>query len=158
MRIEGQPIPLAIDNHAIIGSASAGGLAHPASLCAVASSQFELEFYQEQSGRQPVLEWLRHELAPDDRRTLGAAMWAILQQQGVGVCGTSFGRQLGGGLFEFRLREPPLNARVFCHAYGDRIVLLLGGYDKGRDPSQRRQEREISIARERLREWQRRQT
>ncbi|MGH7765561.1 MAG: type II toxin-antitoxin system RelE/ParE family toxin [Candidatus Dormibacteraceae bacterium] len=67
------------------------------------------------------------------------------------------GRQLGGGLFEFRLRDRPLLARVFCHAYGDRVVLLLAGYDKGRDPSSRRQEREIALARSRLSDWHSRQ-
>lgn len=70
------------------------------------------------------------------------------------VCGTSFGRQLGAGLFEFRLREEGLLVRILCHAYGDRLILLLGAYDKGRDPSERRQNREISEARARLREWQ----
>jgi putative component of toxin-antitoxin plasmid stabilization module len=80
-------------------------------------------------------------------------MWAILQQQGIGVCGSAFGRQLGGGIFEFRLREPPLLARIFCHAHGNRVILLLGAYDKGRDPSARRQNREIALARARLAEW-----
>ena len=40
--------------------------------------------------------------------------------------------------------------RVFFTAYGERIVLLLGGYDKGADPGKRRQEREIDVARKRL--------
>jgi hypothetical protein len=40
--------------------------------------------------------------------------------------------------------------RVFCHAYGRRVILLLGGYDKGRDPSDRRQQAEIEKARARL--------
>ena len=75
-----------------------------------------------------------------------------LQEKGIGVCATAFGKQLGKGLFEFRLRReafgtaPPgqhaaeqarILLRVFCHAYGDRIVLLLGGYDK-RAPTPRR--------------------
>jgi hypothetical protein len=46
---------------------------------------------------------------------------------------------------------------VFCHAHGDRLVLLLAAYDKGEDPSPRRQNAEIALARERLRDWQRRQ-
>ena len=73
------------------------------------------------------------------------------------------------GLYEFRVRStaaeieamfagaPPgakvgerVLLRVFFHPHGDRIVLLLGGYDKGADPSERRQAREISIARKRL--------
>jgi hypothetical protein len=34
--------------------------------------------------------------------------------------------------------------RVFCHAYGAKVVLLLNGYDKAADPRDRRQQREIA--------------
>jgi putative component of toxin-antitoxin plasmid stabilization module len=81
----------------------------------------------------------------------------ILQEQGIGVCGTAFGRQLGGGLFEFRLREGNLLLRAFCHAYGDKVILLLAGYDKSEDPSAKRQQKEIELARRRLTDWQQRQ-
>jgi hypothetical protein len=104
------------------------------------------------------------------RRALGHAMNEVLQQLGVAVCGTEFGKQLGGGLFEFRLRRDlregassgggkieRILLRVFCHAQGDRVILLVGGYDKGEHPSPRRQNAEIELARARLREWQRRQ-
>jgi len=47
--------------------------------------------------------------------------------------------------------------RGFCHARGDRVVLLLGGYDKGADPSRRRQQREIETARRRLADFLRRE-
>lgn len=85
------------------------------------------------------------------------------------MCGTEWGKQLGGGLFEFRIRhtsseiarmhgEPveggkpaeKVLLRVFCHAYGAKVVLLINGYDKGADPSERRQQREIALARKRL--------
>lgn len=115
--------------------------------------RYRLEFYADPAGAQPVREWLRKELSSEQRRTVGAAMLNILQEQGIEVCGSAFGRQLGGGLFEFRLREAGLLVRIFCHAHGDRLILLLGGYDKGRDPSERRQNREIALARARLREW-----
>jgi hypothetical protein len=103
-----------------------------------------------------------------------AALTLILAVHDVGVCGTPYGRQLGRGLFEFRLDEDEATVsrkwsagpsprgsvigarillRVFCQATGDRIVLLLGGYDKGRDPSRRRQQREIARARARLGEF-----
>ena len=94
-------------------------------------------------------------------------MLEVLQHLGIGVCGTEFGRQLGGGLFEFRLRrdladilgkggEEKVLLRVFCHAHGRRLVLLLGGYDKGEDTSAKRQEAEIALARKRLADWKRR--
>ena len=106
------------------------------------------------------------------------ALEHILGEHGVGVCGTEFGRHLGRGLFEFRLRHDeealrrrlhltpihtgqarapsPVLLRVFCHAHGSRVVLLLGGYDKGDDPSPKRQRGEIALARRRLTDFQRR--
>ena len=47
--------------------------------------------------------------------------------------------------------------RVFCHAYGTKVVLLLNDYDKAADPSDKRQQREISLARRRLTEFKERQ-
>ena len=47
----------------------------------------------------------------------------------------------------------PAPLRVFCHATGDRLILLLGGYDKGENPARRRQDREIKVARSRLTEY-----
>ncbi len=117
-----------------------------------------LEFYEDEQGRKPVLNWITDELDRHARRALGTAMRQILQEQGIGVCGSPFGRQLGDGLFEFRLREADLLEadlllRVFCHAHGERLILLLGGYDKAQDPSKRRQKAEIAAARGRLRAW-----
>ena len=51
------------------------------------------------------------------------------------------------------------SVRVFFCTAGRKIILLLGGYDKARDPSDRRQQREITKARRLLtayRESQRR--
>ena len=62
-----------------------------------------------------------------ERRVLGTALREILQRQGINVCSSPFGKQLGEGLFGFRLREDSLLLRVFCHAYGNQIVLLLSG-------------------------------
>ncbi|RDI75348.1 hypothetical protein Gocc_1146 [Gaiella occulta] len=45
--------------------------------------------------------------------------------------------------------------RAFCHLRpGGKILLILGGYDKGEDPSPRRQQKEIENARKRLKELQ----
>ncbi len=133
-----------------------------------AVSTYTLEFYEDERGDAPVRRWLREELTLANRQALGYAMQIVLQRLGVAVCGTEFGKQLGGGLFEFRLRSdlrdriPPgeeagrVLFRVFCHAHGDRLILLLAAYDKGADPSPRRQNAEIALARARLRDWQRR--
>jgi ribosome-binding protein aMBF1 (putative translation factor) len=44
--------------------------------------------------------------------------------------------------------------RVFVYFHGDRVILLLSGYDKGDDPSERKQQKEIQEARKYLTEWQ----
>ncbi len=122
----------------------------------MSETPYAIEFYEAPSGDKPALRWIREDLTVRQRRALGYAMQRLLQRYGVGVCGTEFGRQLGGGLFEFRLRlslasdgERAL-LRLFCHAADDRIVLVLGGYDKARSPSARRQAAEITRARRRL--------
>lgn len=100
----------------------------------------------------------------------------ILAHFGPSVAGTEYGRWLSHGMFEFRLRldaatilakhdvrllrqfpdQPrgPVLLRVFCHAEDGRVILLLGAYDKGLDPSDRRQIREIARARKRLTDHQ----
>lgn len=135
------------------------------------SPKFELVFFVEDDGKPVVRDWLRS-LSLTKKQALGTAMREVLQELGLDVCGTEFGKQLGKGLFEFRLRQktgevrggkgqklPPeaILLRVFCHAYGDRVVLLLGGYDKGEDTSTKRQAKEIEEARARLRRWKARQ-
>lgn len=137
---------------------------------------YTLEFYEDEGGDEPVLRWLRR-LSPRKRRAMGVALYEILQHEGPAVVGTDFGKALGGGPFEFRLdqnavqiltrkgkrarREPDEPARillrVFCHAAGERVVLLLAGYDKGERPTSRHQQEQISLARRRLKIWLARQ-
>jgi hypothetical protein len=124
---------------------------------------YELEFYTEESGDMPALRWIKEDLSATKRRALGMAMNEVLQRHGVQVVGErSWGRQLGEGLFEFRVDRKvkaddevaeKIVLRVFCHAHGDRKVLILHGYDKGRSPASRRQQREIVLARSRLATW-----
>jgi phage-related protein len=124
---------------------------------------YEIEFYVDDAGEMPALRWIKEDLSPTKRRALGTAMNEVLQRHGVQVVGErSWGRQLGQGLFEFRVDRTvrpddeiaeKIVLRVFCHAYGDRKVLVLHGYDKGKSPASRRQQREIEIARSRLASW-----
>jgi hypothetical protein len=80
-----------------------------------------------------------------------AAVEHVLTRHGLELCKTEWMKALGEGLYEFRIRhdateiaerfgqEPStpgtrpasILVRVFCHFYGDRVVLLLSGYDKG---------------------------
>jgi hypothetical protein len=138
---------------------------------------YEIEFYDDpETGRMPVYEWIL-ELHPLLRGALGTALREVLQRHGLAVCQGEWGKHLGGGVFEFRVRhsaeetvrmftrrapkEEPrpdkIALRVFGHAHGNKLVLLLAGYDKSADPSDRREEREIELARKRLAEYRGRQ-
>ena len=136
---------------------------------------YELEFYEDETGEFPVLRWLKEDLSVQKRRALGAAMNEILQIEGPKVVGTNFGDSLGEGLFEFRLDQDikqilarkgkkskkkdaasagKILLRVFFHPHGKKLILLLGGYDKGEQPSKPHQQKQIAIARKRLKSWQ----
>ena len=141
----------------------------------MAQPPYEIEFYEDEAGELPVRRWLTEDLTPQKRRALGAAMNQILQHDGPKVVNTNFGKALGQGLFEFRLdqdirqilarkgRRPrrkdiagdpgAILLRVFFHLHGNKIILLLGGYDKGEHTSSSYQQSQISLARKRLASW-----
>ena len=101
----------------------------------------------------------------------------VLSVRGIDLVRTEWLKALGEGLHEFWVRheadeiirmfggEPPevdgqpekVLLRVFVHFYGQKVVLLLGGYDKGDDPRKRRQQREIIEARRLLAQFKERQ-
>jgi hypothetical protein len=107
-----------------------------------------------------VLRWIREELTPTQRLALGQAMRAELQEKGLGSAepssGNSSGRDSSSSGSGVSAPNERILLRVFCHAYGNKLILLLGGYDKGADTSARRQSDEIAVARARLAEWRRR--
>jgi len=136
--------------------------------------EWELEFYEE-NGREPVLDFLRG-LDELKEQSLAAALDNVLAYEGTAVCGSSWGKWVGGtnGIFEFRVRHDAATIlrerglpvpeeleeahtdillRVFCHAHGKKVVLLLAGYDKGKEPSDKRQNAEIKRAKQRLTRW-----
>ncbi len=135
---------------------------------------WKLEFYEE-DGREPVLDFLRG-LDELKEQALAAALRNVLAYEGIGVCRSSWGKWVQGapGIFEFRVRHDAgtilrqrglpvpeeleegsseILLRVFCHAHGKKIVLLLAAYDKGKEPSIRRQNAEIKRAKQRLMRW-----
>ncbi|HTU36604.1 MAG TPA: hypothetical protein VMF35_01230 [Acidimicrobiales bacterium] len=135
---------------------------------------WEMEFYEDPSGKEPCRDFIDG-LDVAKAAAMRSALVHILARQGPDVCETEFGKNLGKGLYEFRLRHdeaeilnrvrpdlaaklkkagaPKILLRVFFHAHGDKLILLLGGYDKGEDPSSRRQQGEIDQARKALAAW-----
>lgn len=108
---------------------------------------------------------------------LDAAVELVLCDRGIDLVRTEWLKPLGEGSHEFRVRHDEgeivrmfgeessgaigpretVLLRVFVHFYGSKVVLLLGGYDKGADPKQRRQQREIAHARRLLVQFKERQ-
>ncbi|MHB1592807.1 MAG: hypothetical protein ACYCO9_00320 [Streptosporangiaceae bacterium] len=131
---------------------------------------WRVEFYAGQGGREPCREWADG-LSPQKRAAFTAAVRLVLARRGLDLVETEYGKALGGGLYEFGVRWtaaeirhkteglPPgevggaaeaILLRVFFCTAGRKIILLLNVYDKGRDSSARRQQREIARARELL--------
>ena len=126
------------------------------------------------SVQAPVLNLLEELKAKYD--LLDTAISHVLAVRGIDLVRTEWLKALGQGLHEFRVgheadevarmfgADPPgveaprekVLLRVFVHFYGDKIVLLLGGYDKGRDPKENRQQREIAQARKLLAQFTKR--
>ena len=112
-------------------------------------------------------------LPPYERKVLILAITRVLLVMGMSICTGEWGKPLGGGLYEFRIGKsldaihslagliPPrisgsdrkVLLRIFCAFYGNRIVVIHHGYDKKRDSSPKRQQREISRARHLHAEW-----
>jgi|GEM_PF-2645965 hypothetical protein len=120
---------------------------------------YRIEFYEDDDGREPALLFMQS-LTPAKRRAVGVALNEFLGHLGPNVVATDFGKNLGGGLLEFRVdqdaaqilrkagkdpRPEPdpgkILLRVFFHAHGTKLILLLSGYDKGERPSKIHQER-----------------
>ena len=108
---------------------------------------------------------------------LDKAVERVLSVRGVDLVRTEWLKALGEGLHEFRVRHDAQEIalmfggdeliggartekvllRVFVHLHGQKVVLLLSGYDKGDDPNPRRQQREIAEARRLLGQFKERQ-
>lgn len=131
-----------------------------------------IEFYEDANGKRPVEAWMDG-LGDVQIGALAAAIEEVLAKRGLHLASTPWLKALGEGLFEFRVRhdeatiralytdsgvQPPakpakLLLRLFVHFHGQKVILLLHGYDKGKDDSPRRQNREIQEAHKRLRAW-----
>ena len=108
---------------------------------------------------------------------LDAAIRHVLTIRGLDLARTEWLKALGEGLHEFRIRhdadeiahmfgadargpgagKEAVLLRVYVHFHGAKVVLLLGGYDKGRHTQPKRQQREIAQARKLLTQFKERQ-
>ena len=128
--------------------------------------QWSIELLMLPSGQIPY-ETFRNSLDPYEKELLDLSIEMILGRQGNNVCETTWGKSLGAGLYEFRInrslsalfsdlgigakdhlrsRESKL-FRVFFAVEGAKVILLLSGYNKGKDPSRKKQQKLIKTAR-----------
>lgn len=126
-------------------------------------------------GRQaPFATWLM-KADPYDQAVAIKVLEKVVQPLGMNICSTEWGKALGGGLYEIRIRtslhgaetwgetdpEPANDSnhnrtvllRIFTTFHGTKIVLLFNAYNKGKDPSEKRQGKEIKKARKHLKAW-----
>ena len=135
-------------------------------------AKLEIEIFQDANGSQPFLNWADRKLSDSQFAALDAAIVHVLAEQGSQLLGTAWLKSLGKNLFEFRIRHTTsqivkkaspnaksnserskILLRVFVAFPGQSLVLILHGYDKGSDDSRSRQQKEIAIARARLKQW-----
>jgi hypothetical protein len=137
---------------------------------------WRLEPFEADDGTLPYERFIE-DLSDFKYVALEAALGRVLAVRGLDLVRTQWLKALGEGLHEFRVRhdaeeiahmfggDVPTGAgapetvllRVFVHFYGAKVILLLGGYDKGDEPSERRQQREIREARRLLAQFKERQ-
>lgn len=134
-----------------------------------------VEVWEDDTGFSPFGSWFAR-LHEYDQAVVDAVISHVVARLGTDVCKTEWGKPLGQGLYEVRIRRS-LNAvlgwgrsgqdepaeveggdktvllRLFCTFHGAKVVLLFQGYHKGKDPSDKRQRREIAKARKYLRQW-----
>lgn len=139
-----------------------------------------VEVWEDPSGHSPFMSSYR-KLGQYEQAVLDAVIEHVLTVHGIDICGWEWGKALGDGLYEVRVRrsldevltwgQPAESGsskdgsaktsgvllRLFVTFHGNRVVLLFNAYDKRRDPSERRQDREIKAARKHLKAWRQEQ-
>jgi hypothetical protein len=138
-------------------------------------TKWTTEFYEDDAVRRPVELWM-DSLTLAEFAALRAAIVRVLEVRGIELGSTPWLKALGDGLFEFRVRhdaatiaalyastaqaqessqptQHKILLRLFIHFHGNKVILLLHGYDKGGNDSPRQQNKEIKEARKRLAHW-----
>jgi putative component of toxin-antitoxin plasmid stabilization module len=136
--------------------------------------EWGVEYYESAAGEPVGSAWL------DDLDEAHFAAWVafvemLLIPYGKNIPYRNWVKPLGDGLFELRIDQPEhslrsifdsaeraeakpkiaILLRAFCTFTGRRVVIVFGGYDKGTDPSKKRQQRAIKRARKALDAWRR---
>jgi putative component of toxin-antitoxin plasmid stabilization module len=90
------------------------------------------------------------DLSPQHALAVSMFIYQVAQLTDLKRAPKSWIKPLKAGLFEFRISSSGALVRVFFTYKKRRVIMLLGAYDKGSDPSKKRQQQEIAIARLRM--------
>lgn len=108
----------------------------------VASKKIRVVFFQQDSGNEPVREWLLG-LGDEDRKIIGTDIAIVEFGWPVGMPGC---RPMGAGLYEVRSNLKDRIARVLFFIVGGNAVLLHGFIKK----SQATPKSDLSLAKQRM--------
>ncbi|MGH3185209.1 MAG: hypothetical protein ACRDOE_25345, partial [Streptosporangiaceae bacterium] len=67
------------------------------------TGEWDVEFYADEQGREPCRQWADG-LSPQKQAAFTAAVRLVLARRGPDVVETEYGKALGDGLYEFRVR------------------------------------------------------
>jgi len=104
--------------------------------------RLEVRFYRQESGNEPVRDWLRS-LGQEERRLIGEDIKTVQFGWPVGM---PVVRQLGKGLYEIRTNLDGKISRVFFCLHAGEIILLHGIIKK----SQKIPKNELETAKKRM--------
>lgn len=133
---------------------------------------WQIEFYEDINGKCPVQKWIE---SLDDSKlaSIDMAHRLLLKEKGTDLLNSSWFKSVGDGVFEFRIRhtaqqieglykqksvkkaapKSPILIREFVAFRKDKVILLLAAYDKGKDPLAKTQQKQIALAKKRLKDW-----
>ena len=140
-------------------------------------TKWKIEFYEDAQGRRPVEKWIDG-LNDQKAEAVLVALQEVLSVNGIDLASGAWLKSLGKGLYEFRIRHSAseiqtmykvankglvggaeaILLRVFVAFEREKLIVLLGAYDKGKNDKQGFQQAQIEIARKRLKDWKRRGT
>jgi phage-related protein len=87
-------------------------------------------FFRTEKGNEPVRDWLKGDVAPDDRKAIGEDIKTVEYAWPIGMPAC---RPLGDGLHEVRTNLPNRIARVLFYVdHRERMILLHGFIQKTR--------------------------
>ena len=140
------------------------------------AAKWNIQFYEDAQGRIPVEKWIDG-LSDQKAEAVIMALKEVLAVNGIMLASGAWLKSLASGLYEFRMRHSAseiqamyktanrglegkgeeILLRIFVAFEGERIIVLLGAYDKGKKDKKSFQQAQIEVARKRLKEWKRRQ-